>query len=234
MSVDETGVRAEPPPRGALVTLAALYGAGGSVVGPRVAERLGVEFLDREIPKDVARRTGLSEEAVGDVDERPRSRMARLTETLARASNLTGDAAGSDERPDLQERRLRGYIEEFLARSSASGGVALGRGGMVVLRRRPVGAARLSGRAARGAHPAGGWRSKASTARPPSNARRPRTGPDRLRPPRLRRRRRGPEPVPPDDRLDGARPRHVRRPDRRGQPGRTRQTSATRPDRTPA
>ena len=38
---------AAPP---AVVTLAALYGAGGSVVGTRVAERLGVAFLDRAIP----------------------------------------------------------------------------------------------------------------------------------------------------------------------------------------
>jgi cytidylate kinase len=38
------------------------------------------------------------------------------------------------ERLDMQERQLRAYIEEFLARASVSGGVALGRGGMVVLR----------------------------------------------------------------------------------------------------
>ena len=103
------------------------------MVGPRVAERLGVEFLDREIAEYVARRTGLSEEAVGEVDEKPRSRMERLAETLGRASNLTGDAAGSNERPDLQEHQLQGYIEDALARLSASGGVAMGRGGMVVL-----------------------------------------------------------------------------------------------------
>jgi shikimate kinase len=44
-----------------LVTLASLYGAGGSVVGPRVAERLGVAFLDRAIPDRVAKQTGLPE-----------------------------------------------------------------------------------------------------------------------------------------------------------------------------
>jgi len=133
MRVDATGGRGEPVPRRRVVTLAALYGAGGSVVGPRVAERLGVPLLDREIPEDVARRTGLSEEAVGEVDEKPRGRVERLVETLGRASNITGDAAGSDERPDLQEHRLRGYIEDSMARLSASGGVAIGRGGMVVL-----------------------------------------------------------------------------------------------------
>jgi Cytidylate kinase-like family len=40
-----------------VVTLASLYGAGGSVVGPRVAERLGVAFLVRAIPDRVAKQT---------------------------------------------------------------------------------------------------------------------------------------------------------------------------------
>jgi cytidylate kinase len=133
MSEDATGDRGVKLPRRPVVTVAALYGAGGSVIGPRVAERLGVPLLDREIPEDVARRTGLSEEAVGEVDEKPRSRMERLAETLGRASNMTGDAAGSNARPDLQEHQLRGYIENSMARLSASGGVAIGRGGMVVL-----------------------------------------------------------------------------------------------------
>jgi cytidylate kinase len=122
-----------PAPARPLVTLAALYGAAGSVIGRRVAERLGVEFLDREVSQAVARRTGLSEEAIDDVGEGPRSRVGRLTETLARASNLTGDAAGSNERPDLQQHQLRGYVEDALARLCLSGGVAIGRGGMVVL-----------------------------------------------------------------------------------------------------
>lgn len=133
MSANETGDRGESSPHRPVVTLAALYGAGGSVVGPRVAERLGVKFLDREIPEDVARRTGLSEEDVGAVDYKPRGRTERFAETLGWASNVTGDAAGSNERPGLQEHQLRTYIEDFLARSSASGGVTIGRGGMVVL-----------------------------------------------------------------------------------------------------
>lgn len=128
----------EDSPHLPVVTLAALYGAGGSVVGPRVAERLGVPFLDREIPDAVAKETGLSRDAVADVDEGPRTAMERLYSTLGRAATPSGGAAGgSAERLDLHERRLRGYIEEFLVRFTTSGGVALGRGGMVVLRTVP-------------------------------------------------------------------------------------------------
>ena len=128
MSADATAGRGKSAPRRPVVTVAALYGAGGSIVGPRVGERLGVPLLDREIPGDVARRTGLPEEAVSEIDEKPRSGMERLLRTLGRASTITGGAAGSDERLDLQERQLRAYIEDFLARSSVSGGVTIGRG----------------------------------------------------------------------------------------------------------
>ena len=116
-----------------VVTIAALYGAAGTVIGPRVAERLGVPFLDRSIPAEVAERRGVAENAVEGVDEQPRSRMEQLIESAGRAvtANI---ATGPVERLDLEERRLRGYIEEFLAESSRSGGVTLGRGGMVVLR----------------------------------------------------------------------------------------------------
>jgi hypothetical protein len=64
-----------------------------------------------------------------------RSRAARSRGSLrplGRTSTIT-DATGSVERLDLQERRLRGYVEDFLANASAAGGVAIGRGGMVVL-----------------------------------------------------------------------------------------------------
>jgi cytidylate kinase len=115
-----------------VVTLAALYGAGGSVIGPRVAERLGVPFLDRAIPSSVAKRAGIPDAAVEQADEAPRSRWDRVLDALGRASPPSG-ASGQVERLDLEERRLRGEIERFLADASRTGGVVLGRGGAVVL-----------------------------------------------------------------------------------------------------
>jgi cytidylate kinase len=131
MSANASGDRGGARPRRTVVTIAALYGAGGSAVGPRVADRLGVEFLDRAIPASVARRVGLPEAAVASYDEQPRSRMGRLVESLARVPNPSGDE--SAEHLDLDEDRIQAEIEEFLARTSASGGVVLGRGGAVVL-----------------------------------------------------------------------------------------------------
>ena len=120
-----------------VVTIAALYGAAGTVIGPKVAERLGVPFLDRDIPEAVAKRSGLPQAVVEGVDEAPRSGMQRLTASLGRASTISGAMGGSVEQLDVEERVIRGRIEEFLARASISGGVALGRGGMVVLRSVP-------------------------------------------------------------------------------------------------
>lgn len=117
---------------GRVVTLAALYGAGGSVIGPRVADRLGVPFIDRAIPQSVAKRAGVPETAVADADEQPRSRWDEVLDALARASPPTG-ASGQVEQVDLEERRLHAEIERFLADSSRAGAVVLGRGGAVVL-----------------------------------------------------------------------------------------------------
>jgi cytidylate kinase len=114
------------------VTIAALYGAGGSVVGPRVAERLEVAFLDRAIPAGVAARAGVSAEAVAEIDDQPRDGWERLLGGLGRASPPTA-ASGQVEHLDLEERRLRAEIEDFIADATRSGGVVLGRGGAVVL-----------------------------------------------------------------------------------------------------
>ncbi len=116
-----------------MVTLASLHGARGSVVGPRVAERLGVRFLDRAIPTSVAERAGLPAAAVEAVDEPPRRAVDRLVSGLARVANPGTAGEHDPTRVEFEERRLRAEIEEFLAYASLSGGVVLGRGGAVVL-----------------------------------------------------------------------------------------------------
>jgi cytidylate kinase len=121
---------ADRPP---VVTIAALHGTGGSLVGPRVAERLGVEFLDRAISAAVAERAGLTEQAVAAVDDRPRRGFDRLVSNLARVADARTATGVPVERVELEEHRLRAEIEEFLFRASRAGGVVLGRGGAVVL-----------------------------------------------------------------------------------------------------
>jgi cytidylate kinase len=124
-----------PGPARPVVTLAAFYGAGGTVVGPRVAERLGVAFLDRGILTAVAQRLRVPEEAVAESEEPPpQGGVGRLFGSLARAG--ISDAAVVDN-PELDDRRYRAETEEFIAAAAESGGVILGRGGQVILRGRP-------------------------------------------------------------------------------------------------
>jgi cytidylate kinase len=125
-------LRPEVIPRRPIVTIAALYGAGGNLIGPRVAGRLGVHFLDRAIPAAVAERAGVREDALSEVDDEPQSFNDRVAGIIGRAAPPLG-ASGQVERLDLQQRQLRAEIEDFLAEASWSGGVVLGRGGAVVL-----------------------------------------------------------------------------------------------------
>ena len=103
---------------GPIVTVAAEHGAGGDLVAPRVAEALGVPFLDRALPASLT---------TGDDVERPNG----LVASLARASSMF--AGEPVERMDLDEGQRRAELAEFLARSSTAGGVLLGRGGMILL-----------------------------------------------------------------------------------------------------
>ena len=52
-----------------LVAISASYGAGGSRVGPALAERLGVPFVDRAIPMAVAERLDVSPDDATAYDE---------------------------------------------------------------------------------------------------------------------------------------------------------------------
>ena len=118
-----------------LVTISASYGAGGSRIGPAVAQRLGVEFLDRAIPTRVADRLGCSlddalahDESLGDAIGRLASSFALLPE-LAGAMVQAGVLAGEDYR-----RETEALIREHAAEGGA---VILGRAAAVILRDHP-------------------------------------------------------------------------------------------------
>jgi cytidylate kinase len=118
-----------------VVTISSLYGTGDLEIGRRVAEDLGVEFVDREIPAFVAGQLGLSDTAVAAYDQQPRGTFERLVESLARAP--APSHASPPERLEVDQRAFKEEVERLLARMAASGGVILGRAGAVVLRTVP-------------------------------------------------------------------------------------------------
>lgn len=130
----------------AVVTISASYGAGGSTVGPMVAERLGLPFLDRAIPVEAARRLNISEEVAAQLDERAPTVLQRWANALAHVAAPVGpdpvDMVFEDD-PD----RFRTATESVLRQvADTTGAVVLGRCAMVVLGGRPdVLCVRLSG-----------------------------------------------------------------------------------------
>jgi cytidylate kinase len=117
------------------VTIAANFGAGGSVVAPAVAARLELPFVDRAIPVGLAERLDHPlMEALAD-DERHRSAVRHL---LDRAIANTGlflgvptplDHLGADRHVAATEDAIRHLAE-------SSGAVILGRAAVFVLKGR--------------------------------------------------------------------------------------------------
>lgn len=120
-----------------VVTISAEYGAGGSIVAPRVAERLGLPFVDRAIPESVAREIGCSLESVLAHDGRAEHGLGRLLAGAARLPNVTlggmeaylpvGDLVSEEEFVARTEEAMRDA-------ATTTGGVLLGRAAAVVLR----------------------------------------------------------------------------------------------------
>ena len=119
-----------------LVTISASYGAGGSQVGPRVAERLGVPFVDRAIAVVVAERLAVPLADALRHDEAVRSVLERLLARFAPAAQAFSGAAPP---PDLVDERTYLQATEQVIRERARTGdaVILGRAAAVVLQDEP-------------------------------------------------------------------------------------------------
>lgn len=119
-----------------LIALSAAYGAGGSVIGPAVAERLGVPFVDRAIPLAVADRLQVPYDDAAAHDEQVTTHwLERMLSGFMGAdagvpAPLPAEAFSSED--------FRRATEEILLQQAGSGeGVILGRGAVVVLREDP-------------------------------------------------------------------------------------------------
>jgi cytidylate kinase len=113
-----------------VVTLSASYGAGGSYVGPRVAERLGLPLLDRAIPSAVAERLAVPMEDALAHDQAVRSVLERL---LLRFAPAAQTFAGTAPAEIVDERSYLHCTEDVIRERAARGAVILGRAGAIVL-----------------------------------------------------------------------------------------------------
>lgn len=119
-----------------MVTISATFGAGGSVIGPALADRLGVPFLDRAIPVGVAAAIGCPLEEALVHDDRAEHGIGRLLSGAARLPNVSMGAVDVylPDQTVLAEEDFVARTEEVIRATVATGGgVVLGRAGAVVL-----------------------------------------------------------------------------------------------------
>jgi cytidylate kinase len=123
------------------VTISGGYGAGGSVVAPAVAQRLGLPLLDRAISSEVAGQLHVSvQEAEGG--QIRRSLVDRFLSVLTPlAGGVLG--AGTDAAPPNAEPApddsapFREQAEAIMSQALSTGAVILGRAGAAAFRERP-------------------------------------------------------------------------------------------------
>lgn len=118
---------------GRIVTISASFGAGGTEIGPAVAERLGLPFFDRAIPLHVAEQLGVSTTEAISHDEQVQGTVVRSLINLIGAPVSFG-VSGVETKPAGDEESYKNATEKVLWElASESGGVVLGRAGAVVL-----------------------------------------------------------------------------------------------------
>ncbi len=120
-----------PPP---VITISASYGAGGSIVGPRLAQRLAIPFLDRAIPAAVSARLAVPLDAALGHEELAATTLTPVFEHIAPAVQMFAGAPPPTEPVADDERTFLAATEQVLHEYAARGGVILGRAAAVVLR----------------------------------------------------------------------------------------------------
>src|SRR5215212_4452390 len=104
-----------------LITLSAPYGAGGSQVGPAVAERLGVPFVDRAIPTAVAERLAVPLREAIDRDESIGGWLTRALMTFGQVGPVLAGATPVPEQA-LTDDAFRQATEQVLREHAAGAG----------------------------------------------------------------------------------------------------------------
>jgi cytidylate kinase len=117
-----------------VVTISATYGAGGSVIAPRLAERLDLPFADRLIPAEHVPVPGPGSEHITEEERRQTAR----TSFFSRLAHITGGLGlpvpSAEDMADPVKERVERSIEVLVERGGA---VILGRGGAVALAAHP-------------------------------------------------------------------------------------------------
>lgn len=117
------------------ITISSAYGAGGGVVAPRVAERLGYKMLDRAISARVAGELQVSLEEAQE-GERKLSFADRFFRNLAPLADTISGGSAIAAADGAAAEEFRAEANKIMCESLTDGAVILGRGGAAALQDR--------------------------------------------------------------------------------------------------
>lgn len=132
--VASSGRTRRPPP---VVTISASYGAGGGFVGPRVADELGITFLDRAIPAAVAADLAEPPEEVLAVEADVQRGLGHWIAFFSAMGAAWTDIPRPDAGVSYDEASYKAHVAALFQREAGRGAVFLGRGSAIVLADHP-------------------------------------------------------------------------------------------------
>ncbi len=123
-------------PEAHVITVSATYGAGGSIIAPKLAEALGLPFFDRLIHNTDTQTAATIVEGLTEA-ERDQAPPTGILSSLANLTSVLGlPVPGAEAEPRGQLRKQVETSVQSIAKGS--GGVILGRAAAVVLAGNPA------------------------------------------------------------------------------------------------
>jgi len=117
-----------------IVTIARQFGSGGREIGEKIAKALGVPLIDKELIKDAASKSELSEEIIKSADE---SATNSLLYTLAMGSNMLGTTINFGYKMPINDKLFILQSEAIKNYAAEGSCVIIGRCADYVLREEP-------------------------------------------------------------------------------------------------
>jgi cytidylate kinase len=122
-----------------VVTISAPFGAGGSIIGPAVAERLGIPFVDRAIPAAVAKDLAVPLDRALSHDQQLPTGIVRILSKMANSMVPYGTSPGGGITETDEEDVFQAGTEKVINEvAGQTGGVILGRAAAIVLAKHPT------------------------------------------------------------------------------------------------
>lgn len=113
-----------------IVTISNEYGCGALAIAQRVADELGYEYVDRQLPVVVAKRLSVSPEEVEASEDTGRTLGERWISSLERATPELAQASVAEDFDEEMLRAVQAAVREYASHGNV---VIVGRGAAAIL-----------------------------------------------------------------------------------------------------